>query len=153
MSAGETMVVSYMCGPLLLFCRCRVSAGVAPVSWAASGPAWLSYFVAEDARANGRPLLCANSAVPQTSAVMCSCVFRSTLVVDELEEARSLCYGSDRHKVVTVEGTLFKPNGTITGEHVCWARYRMSDYQLLLFLVAQDASYTVPVCQECSGWH
>lgn len=42
-------------------------------------------------------------------------VHRSTLVVDDLEEARSLCYGSDRHKVVSVDGTMFKPNGTFTG--------------------------------------
>lgn len=44
-----------------------------------------------------------------------SCVHRSTLVVDDLEEARSLCYGCDRHKVVSVDGTMFKPNGTFTG--------------------------------------
>jgi chromosome segregation ATPase len=36
-------------------------------------------------------------------------------VVDDLEEARKLCYGSDRHKVVSVDGTMFKPNGTFTG--------------------------------------
>jgi len=41
---------------------------------------------------------------------------RSTLVVDDLEEARQLCYGPDHHKVVSVDGTLFKPNGTFTGE-------------------------------------
>lgn len=41
---------------------------------------------------------------------------RSTLVVDDIEEARDLCYNrSDHHKVVTVDGTLFKPNGTFTG--------------------------------------
>jgi hypothetical protein len=39
----------------------------------------------------------------------------STLVVDELEEARALCYGPDHHKVVSADGTLFKPNGTFTG--------------------------------------
>jgi chromosome segregation ATPase len=37
-------------------------------------------------------------------------------VVDDLEEARSLCYGSDRHKVVSIDGTMFKPNGTFTGD-------------------------------------
>ena len=36
-------------------------------------------------------------------------------MVDDLEEARKLCYGSDRHKVVSVDGTMFKPNGTFTG--------------------------------------
>ncbi len=36
-------------------------------------------------------------------------------MVDELEEARRLCYGPDRHKVVSVDGTMFKPNGTFTG--------------------------------------
>lgn len=44
-------------------------------------------------------------------AVLCS----NTLVVDDLEEARRLCYGPDRHKVVSVDGTMFKPNGTFTG--------------------------------------
>eukprot|EP00775_Hariotina_reticulata_P012126 gene12126-12264_t len=39
----------------------------------------------------------------------------STIVVDDLEEARQLCFGSDHHKVVCVDGTLFKPNGTFTG--------------------------------------
>ncbi|KAF8072553.1 SMC1 [Scenedesmus sp. PABB004] len=39
----------------------------------------------------------------------------STLVVDGIDEARGLCYGAERHKVVTLDGTLFKPNGTFTG--------------------------------------
>jgi len=26
-----------------------------------------------------------------------------------------LCYGSDHHKVVSADGTMFKPNGTFTG--------------------------------------
>jgi hypothetical protein len=37
-------------------------------------------------------------------------------VVDDLDEARQLCYGPDHHKVVAVDGTLFKPNGTFTGD-------------------------------------
>jgi chromosome segregation ATPase len=37
-------------------------------------------------------------------------------VVDDVSEARQLCYESpDRHKVVSADGTLFKPNGNITG--------------------------------------
>jgi hypothetical protein len=57
-------------------------------------------------------------------AVLCVVFCRSTLVVDDLEEARSLCYGSDRHKVVSIDGTMFKPNGTFTGDPglklFCW---------------------------------
>jgi chromosome segregation ATPase len=37
-------------------------------------------------------------------------------VVDDVNEARQLCYESpDHHKVVSADGTLFKPNGNITG--------------------------------------
>eukprot|EP00878_Enallax_costatus_P030403 GHUV01033097.1.p1 GENE.GHUV01033097.1~~GHUV01033097.1.p1 ORF type:complete len:751 (+),score=324.15 GHUV01033097.1:453-2705(+) len=45
----------------------------------------------------------------------CIHVCGSTLVVDGIDEARNFCYGPDHHKVVTVDGTLFKPNGTFTG--------------------------------------
>eukprot|EP00879_Flechtneria_rotunda_P007607 GHRR01007978.1.p1 GENE.GHRR01007978.1~~GHRR01007978.1.p1 ORF type:complete len:1008 (+),score=459.35 GHRR01007978.1:1304-4327(+) len=45
----------------------------------------------------------------------CVHVCGTTLVVDTIEEARDLCYGEDHHKVVSVDGTLFKPNGTFTG--------------------------------------
>jgi hypothetical protein len=41
---------------------------------------------------------------------------RNTIVVDYVNEARQLCYESpDHHKVVSADGTLFKPNGNITG--------------------------------------
>jgi chromosome segregation ATPase len=41
---------------------------------------------------------------------------RNTIVVDDVNEARQLCYDSpDHHKVVSADGTLFKPNGNITG--------------------------------------
>ncbi|WIA08402.1 hypothetical protein OEZ85_007840 [Tetradesmus obliquus] len=45
----------------------------------------------------------------------CLHVCGNTLVVDEVQEAQALCYGPDHHKVVSADGTLFKPNGTFTG--------------------------------------
>lgn len=48
-------------------------------------------------------------------AACCAMLCSNTLVVDDLEEAKGLCFGADHHKVVTVDGTMFKPNGTFTG--------------------------------------
>lgn len=39
----------------------------------------------------------------------------NSLVVDDYEVARQLAYGSDRHKVVTLTGTLLLPSGVIKG--------------------------------------
>lgn len=55
------------------------------------------------------------SASTHTCAWLFDVCRSNTLVVDELEEARQLCYGPDRHKVVSADGTMFKPNGTFTG--------------------------------------
>lgn len=49
------------------------------------------------------------------SACAAVCLCSNTLVVDEVQEAHALCYGPDHHKVVSADGTLFKPNGTFTG--------------------------------------
>lgn len=54
---------------------------------------------------------CAGHVLGMCCAVCCS----NTLVVDDLEEAKALCFGPDHHKVVTIDGTMFKPNGTFTG--------------------------------------
>lgn len=39
----------------------------------------------------------------------------NTLVCDDLGEAKSLSWSGERHKVVTVDGTLLTKSGTMTG--------------------------------------
>lgn len=36
-------------------------------------------------------------------------------MADTIEAARALAYGPERHKVVSLDGTIFNKSGTITG--------------------------------------
>jgi structural maintenance of chromosome 1 len=38
------------------------------------------------------------------------------LVTETANQARQLAYGTDRHRAVALDGTLFQPNGVISGE-------------------------------------